>query len=43
MKTVLTGASGFVGSTIAKVLTDRHGDEVVSLSLIPISEPTSPY
>lgn len=30
MKTLLTGASGFVGSNIAKVLTDRHGDEVVS-------------
>ena len=30
MKTVLTGASGFVGSNIAKVLTDRHGDEVVA-------------
>ena len=30
MRTLLTGASGFVGSNIAKVLTDRHGDEVVS-------------
>lgn len=30
MKTLLTGASGFVGSNIHKVLTDRHGDEVVS-------------
>ncbi|MEO1059787.1 MAG: sugar nucleotide-binding protein [Actinomycetota bacterium] len=30
MRTILTGASGFVGSNIAKVLTDRHGDEVVA-------------
>lgn len=30
MKTLLTGASGFVGSNIAKVLVDAHGDEVVS-------------
>lgn len=30
MKTLLTGASGFVGSNIAKVLVDRHGDEVIS-------------
>jgi len=29
MKVLLTGASGFVGSNIAKVLTDRHGDEVI--------------
>ncbi|MFK8024511.1 MAG: sugar nucleotide-binding protein [Ilumatobacter sp.] len=26
---MLTGASGFVGSNIAKVLTDRHGDQVI--------------
>lgn len=30
MRTVLTGASGFVGSNIDKVLTDRHGDTVIS-------------
>lgn len=30
MRTLLTGASGFVGSNIAKVLVDRHDDEVVS-------------
>lgn len=30
MKTLLTGASGFVGSNISKVLTDRHDDDVVS-------------
>ncbi len=30
MRTILTGASGFVGSNIAKVLTDRHGDEVIA-------------
>lgn len=29
MRIILTGASGFVGSNIAKVLTDRHGDDVV--------------
>lgn len=29
MRVILTGASGFVGSNIAKVLTDRHGDDVV--------------
>lgn len=29
MRTVLTGASGFVGSNIDKVLTDRHGDTVI--------------
>ena len=30
MKIVLTGASGFVGCNIAKVLTDRHGDDVLA-------------
>jgi dTDP-4-dehydrorhamnose reductase len=30
MRTILTGASGFVGSNIDKVLTDRHGDTVLS-------------
>lgn len=30
MRTILTGASGFVGSNIAKVLTDRHDDTVLS-------------
>jgi len=30
MRTVLTGASGFVGSNIDKVLVDRHGDVVLS-------------
>lgn len=29
MKLLLTGASGFVGSNIAKVLTDHHGDAVI--------------
>jgi dTDP-4-dehydrorhamnose reductase len=29
MRTIVTGASGFVGSNIAKVLTDRHGDTVI--------------
>lgn len=29
MKVLLTGASGFVGSNIAKVLSDRHGDVVI--------------
>jgi dTDP-4-dehydrorhamnose reductase len=29
MKVVVTGASGFVGSNIAKVLEDRHGDAVI--------------
>lgn len=29
MRIVLTGASGFVGSNISKVLTDRYGDEVI--------------
>ena len=29
MRTILTGASGFVGSNIDKVLTDRHGDTVL--------------
>lgn len=29
MRVVLSGASGFVGSNIAKVLADVHGDEVV--------------
>jgi uncharacterized protein YbjT (DUF2867 family) len=29
MNVLLTGASGFVGSNIAKVLTDRHGDAVI--------------
>lgn len=28
MHTIVTGASGFVGSNIAKVLTDQHGDTV---------------
>ena len=28
MRISLTGASGFVGCNIAKVLTDRHGDDV---------------
>ena len=30
MRILLTGASGFVGSNIAKVMTDRYGDEVIS-------------
>lgn len=30
MRIVLTGASGFVGSNIHKVMTDRHGDEVIA-------------
>lgn len=29
MRIILTGASGFVGSNIHKVLTDRYGDEVM--------------
>jgi dTDP-4-dehydrorhamnose reductase len=29
MRTIVTGASGFVGSNIAKVLTDRYGDTVI--------------
>ncbi|MEM7274979.1 MAG: sugar nucleotide-binding protein, partial [Actinomycetota bacterium] len=29
MRVIVTGASGFVGSNIAKVLRDRHGDEVI--------------
>ncbi|MEM7326429.1 MAG: sugar nucleotide-binding protein [Actinomycetota bacterium] len=29
MRVIVTGASGFVGSNIAKVLTDRHGDHVI--------------
>ena len=29
MRTIVTGASGFVGSNIAKVLEDRHGDIVI--------------
>ena len=29
MRTIVTGASGFVGSNIAKVLEDRHGDTVI--------------
>jgi dTDP-4-dehydrorhamnose reductase len=29
MRTLLTGASGFVGSNIAKVLIDRYGDTVI--------------
>ena len=29
MRTIVTGASGFVGSNIAKVLADRHGDTVI--------------
>ncbi len=29
MRIVLTGATGFVGSNIGKVLTDRHDDEVI--------------
>ena len=29
MRVILTGASGFVGSNIAKVLTDRHSDEII--------------
>jgi dTDP-4-dehydrorhamnose reductase len=29
MRTLLTGATGFVGSNIAKVLIDRHGDTVI--------------
>jgi dTDP-4-dehydrorhamnose reductase len=29
MRAIVTGASGFVGSNIAKVLADRHGDEVL--------------
>lgn len=30
MQTILTGASGFVGSNIDKVLTDRYGDTVIT-------------
>jgi dTDP-4-dehydrorhamnose reductase len=30
MHTIVTGASGFVGSNIAKVLTDQHGDTVAT-------------
>ena len=30
MKVIVTGASGFVGSNIVKVLTDRYDDEVVT-------------
>ncbi len=30
MRTIVTGASGFVGSNIAKVMTDRYGDEVIA-------------
>lgn len=29
MRVIVTGASGFVGSNIAKVLRDRHGDHVI--------------
>src|SRR5690242_16701972 len=29
MRTIVTGASGFVGSNIAKVFEDRHGDTVI--------------
>ena len=29
MRTIVTGASGFVGSNIAKVLKERHGDTVI--------------
>lgn len=29
MRVILTGASGFVGSNIAKVLSDRYGDEII--------------
>jgi len=29
MRTIVTGASGFVGSNIAKVLEERHGDTVI--------------
>jgi len=29
MRTIVTGASGFVGSNMAKVLEDRHGDTVI--------------
>jgi dTDP-4-dehydrorhamnose reductase len=29
VRTIVTGASGFVGSNIAKVLSERHGDTVV--------------
>ena len=32
MRTIVTGASGFVGSNIAKVLEDRHGDTVIGES-----------
>jgi dTDP-4-dehydrorhamnose reductase len=29
MRTIVTGASGFVGSNIAKVIAERHGDTVI--------------
>ncbi len=40
MRVLVTGASGFVGSNIVKVLVDRHGDEVVT-DRVDMIDPTA--